>query len=320
MKKLSIIVPVYNVENYIKECIESILIQNLDNYEIILVDDGSKDESGNICEQYKSDIIKVIHQENRGLSGARNTGIRNASGEYLMFIDSDDFINKDINLKQILESLQDTDIFQYRMKYYYDDKNVKSLHELNNLNTDYYDILSSNVKDGIFSVSACDKIIKRKIVVDNSIYFEEGLLSEDIDWSLRIYLNSNSIKLCNEEIYMYRQRRSGSITRKIKNKNIVSLFSIIKKWYNYEYTNEKIKNIYMNYIAYQYSILLTLMNNKNCDKELKKEIYKYSDILKYDENYKVKMSNKIFKIFGIRIGRYFLKMYLFFKNIGMIKL
>ena len=93
---ISVIVPVYNVEKYIRRCIESILIQEYRNFELILVDDGSTDSSGDICEEYAKDNnrITVIHQENKGLSGARNTGISNAKGEWVVFIDSDDYISK----------------------------------------------------------------------------------------------------------------------------------------------------------------------------------------------------------------------------------
>ena len=100
--KLSIIVPVYNVEKYLTECITSLIEKCDDSFEIILIDDGSTDNSGIICDEFKkkSSIIKVIHQENRGLSGARNTGIRHSTGEYLMFVDSDDYLYKEFNLKK----------------------------------------------------------------------------------------------------------------------------------------------------------------------------------------------------------------------------
>ena len=93
---ISIIVPVYNVENYLKECIDSILRQEFRDYEIILVDDGSKDDSGKICDEYgkKYSFISVIHKKNGGLSDARNFGLKIAKGEYILFIDSDDYIAK----------------------------------------------------------------------------------------------------------------------------------------------------------------------------------------------------------------------------------
>ena len=93
----SIIVPVYNVEKYLRECIDSILCQTFTDFELILVDDGSKDESGKICDEYaeKDNRIKVIHKENGGQSTARNCGVKESSGKYIVFLDSDDFISED---------------------------------------------------------------------------------------------------------------------------------------------------------------------------------------------------------------------------------
>ena len=106
--KVSIIIPVYNVEKYLEECVNSILNQKIKNYEIILVDDGSTDSSGEICDKMSANNqeITVIHQKNQGLSEARNSGIKKATGEYLMFVDSDDFINENVNLNKIFPNLK----------------------------------------------------------------------------------------------------------------------------------------------------------------------------------------------------------------------
>ena len=96
MDKITVIMPVYNVQDYLREAIESVINQTYQNLEILIIDDGSKDISGKICDEYakKDNRIKVIHQENKGLSGARNTGLLNATGKYIMFIDSDDKFEK----------------------------------------------------------------------------------------------------------------------------------------------------------------------------------------------------------------------------------
>ena len=98
MDLISVIIPIYNVEQYLKECLESVINQTYRNLEIILVDDGSKDKSGKICDEYKNkdERIKVVHKENGGLSDARNAGMKIATGKYIQFIDSDDFIDKDM--------------------------------------------------------------------------------------------------------------------------------------------------------------------------------------------------------------------------------
>lgn len=318
---LSIIIPVYNVENYIQECLDSVLSQSLNNCEIILVDDGSTDKSGIICDDYanKYDSISVIHQENKGLSGARNSGIKIAKGEYLMFIDSDDFIYSKIDLKKNFSNLNE-DIIQYKYIYYYTDTN--KLVFINDMqlydSMTYTDILFNKVKESRLSISAWDKIVKRSLIIDNNLYFKEGLLLEDVEWSLRLYLKANSIKSINEDIYVYRQNRKNAITNNVNKKYVDSLYSTINYWYNYNFENEDIKKIFLNYLALQYIILCTVINKSNCDVETKRNIYEMKDILKYSQNYKVSICNKFSKIFGYRFTILLIKCYMSFRSKGFI--
>lgn len=321
--KLSIIVPVYNVEKYLKQCIDSIINQKLSNIEVILVDDGSTDESGKICDYYSDEYsyITTIHQKNKGLSGARNTGIKNSSGEFLMFVDSDDYINPKVDLKKIIESLKN-DITQYKWVYYYDDKDKyvyfpdMKLYETTNISQMLFD----KALDGSFSVSACDKIVKKDIIEKKEIYFKEGIYSEDMDWTFRLYQEINTYSILNEDVYIYRQSRKGSITNKIKKKNIEDLYSIINYWFKYDYKEDLIKNAYLNYLAYHYVILITLINKSNCDKEMKKKIYALDGIMNYSNNKKVKMCKNLFKFTGRIIGLKILKMYIYLKDLGIVKI
>lgn len=320
---LSIIVPVYNVENYLTQCVESILTQNIDDYEIILVDDGSEDGSSEICDRFVNEYenIHVIHQENRGLAGARNSGIRAAKGKYLMFVDSDDYINTEVNLNSIIQNLN-ADIIQYKWVYYF--TQTKQYRRFNDypsfIDEPYRRVLDLEVQQGILSISACDKIVSRNLILGNNIFFDESLLSEDIDWSLKLYLRARTIQIVNEEIYIYRQQRPGSITTTCNSDSIKSLFFIIKKWYEYDYPDEEIKNIYFNYLAYQYLILLTTYNKNNCDAALKTQIYQLKDILKHSANFKVNMANRVFKLMGIRLGVYALKFYWVLRKRNIIKI
>lgn len=321
--KLSIIIPVYNVEKYLAQCIESILVQKNTECEIILVDDGSIDDSGKICDEYASNVdnIVVVHQKNKGLAGARNTGIRQASGEYIMFVDSDDFLNESVNLNNLICNLS-ADIIQYKWIYFFEKTGVFRMFEdyPNYENKPYWNVISDEIKEGILSISACNKIVRRSVLIDNNLFFDESLLSEDIDWSLRLYLKASSICVVNEDVYVYRQQREGSITTSSKKESIVSLFRIIKKWYHFDYPNSEIKNIYLSYLAYQYLILLTISNKKNCDNLMKKEILKYKEILKFDRNFKVRMSNQVFNILGIKLGLVILKLYWELRKKNFVKI
>ena len=122
--KISIIVPIYNIENYIEKCLTSIINQTYNNYELILVNDGSTDSSETICKKIAKENkqIKYFYKKNGGLSDARNYGIRKSSGEYLMFVDGDDFLESKDSLKKIVSRLESSslDVLQYKMKYYYE--------------------------------------------------------------------------------------------------------------------------------------------------------------------------------------------------------
>lgn len=328
MKRISIVVPVYNVEKYLTQCIDSIIKQTYTDYEVVLVNDGSKDSSGKICDEYskKYDNIKVIHKENGGLSSARNAGIQEATGEYVMFVDSDDYIYKTDCLEKLVEVINSSsgviDLLQYKMVHYFENSDkyikLKDYNINNELSTT--EKLEQMIADGTFSPSACDKLIKLSVIKDNNVYFEKGLLSEDIKWSLNLFLHINNLAVVNESIYVYRQQRKGSITNTVSRKSIESIYSIINYWTNYKFDDSTKKELYLSYLGYQYTILITLVNKKNSDKELRDKIKKFKWLLKYDNNFKVKLCNKALKIFGLTLGVKVLKTYNYIKNKGIFKI
>lgn len=323
--KISIIVPVYNVEKYIDRCITSILHQNYDDYELLIIDDGSTDSSGFLCDKYtKFSQVKIFHKKNGGLSDARNYGINKAKGKYLMFVDGDDFLYNITCLKRISEFIDKTkaDVIQYKMVYFYDRKDKYVFQKpLKNIKGNFYDKLFFMNKNGQISVSACDKIVKRKVIIDNGLFFENGLLSEDVLWSLKVYMKINTIELLNKDIYVYRQQRHGSISTSKSCKVAKDLFYIIKYWMNYEYNSEETKKLYYNIIAYWYLILRVKFNKKYYDKEMLNYFKKNdSNIILYCNNYKVKKAYKISRIFGFNFSIFIMKIYLYLKNKGIIKI
>ncbi len=325
--KISIIVPIYNIENYIEKCLTSIINQTYNNYELILVNDGSTDSSETICKKIAKENkqIKYFYKKNGGLSDARNYGIRKSSGEYLMFVDGDDFLESKDSLKKIVSRLESSslDVLQYKMKYYYENggKNFY-FKDFPNLNIEKtLDKLNLLNEAGQMSISACDKIVKASIIKENNLYFKKGLLSEDIDWSLRVYLKINSIDVINETIYVYRQQRDGSITTKRNIKRNVDLYTIIKKWMDYKYQSVEFKELYYNYISYQMLILLSISKKKDFSKEEWQDIKERRKILiNYKKNYKVKITYPLVKIFGFSLAILILKLYLLVKNKGVLKL
>ncbi|MEG1585469.1 MAG: glycosyltransferase [Bacteroidales bacterium] len=211
---LSIIVPVYNVESYLHACIDSIRCQSFSSFELILVNDGSPDNCGSICERYKvrDQRITVVHQTNRGLSAARNTGIDIAQGTYITFIDSDDVIAPDtlaLNM-QILQENSAIEMLEYPIFVYYGAPEEKlwrkGPHEFcgNPFNEWFHD-------KGYRHTYACNKIFKRSLF--DTIRFPEGKLFEDVFTIPQIIKICTYYYVSDKGIYYY-YAREGSISRK----------------------------------------------------------------------------------------------------------
>lgn len=215
--KISIIIPVYNVENYIRECISSVLNQTYKNIEVILVNDGSTDNSGNICDEYVwNKKIKVVHKKNGGLSDARNKGLEYASGDYIIFLDSDDYWNDIYFLKKIVKILSknrpDLVVFGYKK---FNCSGVTKKYLPRHKEKD----ICSLAQKGEFNICAWDKIIKHSLLTQNNILFRKNVFSEDMEWCAKIFLAATTCDVLNEFPYSYRQRK-GSITNHITKKNI----------------------------------------------------------------------------------------------------
>ena len=226
--KVSVIIPVYNVEKYIRQCLESVINQTLKEIEIIIVNDGTKDNSMKIVEEYISDKrIKIINKENGGLSSARNTGILAAQGKYICFIDSDDFVEKSMleELYNIIEEKKfdvvDSDIFLYNNK----------THEIKERkNKEYLKIEKGLFLWGKYNVEVWNKIYRKNFLLDNNIFFEEGIIHEDDLFSIKILSSTNKIEHINKCFYYYRINRSGSIMTDVNiEKKLYSLKVIINK-------------------------------------------------------------------------------------------
>lgn len=212
MEKISIIMPVYNVEKYIKQSIESVINQTYNNLEIILVDDGSTDFSGEICDEYskKDNRIKVIHTENRGLSCARNTGLDNATGKYIMFIDSDDFFEK--NSCEVLYNEIENKKADYVIGNY-----IHTTHEgkkwknplFNQKIYDNFKLSITDYKKSIFVMNSVvwNKIFKREFIEKNKLRFVPGAFAEDAIFSTYCYVHTNKSYYISDVVYNYRQNQ-----------------------------------------------------------------------------------------------------------------
>lgn len=226
--KVSVIVPVYNVEKYIGKCLDTIVEQNFNEYEILVVIDGSTDESEKIAREYQQkypEVVKIICQENKGLGGARNTGIMNAKGKYLLFVDSDDMLYPTL-LNDIYEEavVNDSDIVVFDMEYVDEQGNIIKYEKAK---LDKKDLVDFNGKSKILAwPSAWNKLYKKSLFLDSQILYPERLWFEDLATTPKLMLSAKRIDYVPKAYYKYVQR-SGSImnNKKIeRNMEIINAF------------------------------------------------------------------------------------------------
>ena len=217
--KLSIIVPIFKVEQYLPKCVESLLNQDLmpEEYEIILVDDGSPDRCGEICDEYSArhPQVRVIHRENGGLSAARNSGIEEACGKYVQFVDSDDYLEPNV-LKSLVDKMEQDQLDILRFNY----QNVNDRYEVfepNKVSKPFVDY-RDEVCDGLtflterlgFACYACQFMMRRELL--DGCRFKEGVCFEDTEWTPRLLMRAARVTSTDLMVYNYLMR-IGSISR-----------------------------------------------------------------------------------------------------------
>lgn len=237
LPKISIVIPVYNVEKYISSCLESVLGQTFRDFEVIAVDDGSLDGSGRILDEFAKKDSRVIpvHKQNAGVAAARNTGIEKARGEWLYFIDSDDMISEDY-----LEGLYNTavetgsDVAAARNTLYYWGENDKRNYNVICRQEGVAEISAKTVAKRITQVVVWNKLFRRDFVEKHHIRFPEGVLYEDNYFYYVAMANIDRLPLSDTGVYFYRQRE-GSIMyctrREMKNDNHIDVFLKILAYY-----------------------------------------------------------------------------------------
>ena len=233
----SIIIPVYNVEQYLEDCVESVLVQRemLGQIEIILIDDGSRDNSGLLCDRLaeKHEKVLVFHKENGGLSSARNCGVANASGKYVMFLDSDDVIESNTlqKLKDAVVQHPGTDVIVFDGAE--DDK--KSQSPMRRLVQTEIQCFESGKEYLLFqyqrrnlNVEACLHVWRRAYLKDHNIHFTEGILHEDVEFTPRALLECGKVVSLPDQFYRYMVRENSISTQKNKEKNARDLFATLR--------------------------------------------------------------------------------------------
>ena len=211
--ELSIIVPVYKVEKQLERCIRSILNQSFTNFELILVDDGSPDKCGEICDEYekKDKRIKVIHKKNGGLSDARNAGLNIAKGKYIGFVDSDDIIHSEMYERMYnCITKYNVDIVQCKFRKFKSIEDINKLSNINDVNIEYYtskEAIMDMIDNNKINVNTWNKLYKRELFENER--FPKGKIHEDEFLTYKLIYKSNKVAYINEELYYYYQNDNG---------------------------------------------------------------------------------------------------------------
>lgn len=295
--KYSIIVPAYNTEKYIDKCLKSIFSNTYKNFEVIIVNDGSIDKTEDIINKYikKYDNIIYIKQKNMGLSLARNNGVKKATGDYLLFIDSDDYVEKNL-LENINKDIDDLDVLRYQLNMVFNDKIIPYGEKGFNV-TNGIDAFEKIVRYKFIEMAAL-YVINRKYYLDNNFMFEKDVYHEDYGLLPLVIATAKKVKSINYLGYNYVQR-DGSImssndTSKMKKKmdDMLFLFTKAIKYLDNIPNSQNVKSFYANSIIDKYNSL---------SDELKKEyIKKIKDlkIISYlsNDNFKRKIKKILYKI------------------------
>lgn len=314
--KISIVIPVYNVQKYLQKCIDSLLKQKVRDMEIILVDDGSTDKSGEICDfnQKQDGRIQVIHKKNGGVPSARNAGIKAATGDYILFVDSDDYINGDYFLEHCCKCIEKRhpDVLIYgctradltKKIFLQAYENIERINEL-----EEKDKLKWLVDNDKFSISAWMHMVNTDFLKRNGIYFDETYRNgEDIEWIYHLFINEPKLCAINDCSYIYQIRPNSLCTSKRESGFWRYRFRAIER--NIIYIEEckasyEYKMALYEYLAYQYYVLVAEISeepNKLVKKCAIDKLKKFECLRTYHGGRKVNLSKRAVDILGVRYG------------------
>ena len=306
---ISVVIPVYNVKPYLERCVKSVLSQTYRYLEIIIVDDGSTDGSGELCDQIavKDERIVVIHQENQGLSGARNTGILHSTGEYIMFLDSDDAWLLDDGLEQLMQAnhssldlivFKNIDFWNNDRIYHNEDYDIAHIKQL----ADAQNIFSYLVRTQALRISACFILVRRQILIDKDLFFAKSIISEDLNWSLHLWQHIQTVLLVNLEFYGY-YHRNDSITNTTANtlyayQSYDQIFSYWDEQCKRGCKNSEVIRIFMSdmWVSRGYSFYKLQASEKSAASAIMK---RHANLLKYAKTRKSKCAAKLVSLFGV---------------------
>lgn len=325
--KLSFIIPVYNVEKYLCECIDSIVNQIKSECEIILINDGSTDSSGKICDEYdkKYSFVKTFHKENTGVADSRNFGLKHAVGKYVAFVDSDDFIAEQA-INKIIDWINEysADLcFLNAVKWYSNSKEEKvdTLFDRDKIfNKESEEVLYYLATMEKYPGSCWGKLFRREFLLEYNILFpSKRKHGEDLTFVRKVLLNANSFDYLPLIFYKYRQGRKESVTHSINVTSFLELSKFVieslEECDSFKGKSIKKYESFMSFVGYEYGIMLYHYSRlSNDDKKKYYSILKDNSwVMKHGKTRKIKIIYFLIKVLGIRFIAYILNIYMSFR-------
>ncbi len=289
---VSIVVPFYNVEKYIAQCLDSIIGQTYKNIEIICVDDCGQDNTAQIVEEYakKDSRIRVIkHEKNRGLGGARNTGLREATGEYMLFIDSDDWIEKD-TVSAVVEKMNTTGVNSVWFKAQFWLEDLQKTAPMSfctyfmNMRGGYFTINEHNIAN--FPLITWNKSYRREFLINNNIGWRENIIYEDVEFYYKMFTLSPDIYILDKFCYYYRQRSDSIMGASMNDANKAkTAYFVVAEVYKYLQQQGIFDKYKKSYLKYANETLNLFKGNEKVDKQLKADKLKFLNDIEFPEQY-----------------------------------
>lgn len=289
---VSIIVPIYNVEKYLRKCVDSLLKQSYSNIEILLIDDGSTDNSGRISDEYSNyNNVRVYHKENGGLSDARNFGIEHSKGEFLAFVDSDDYVTEDYILR-MLDKIQKTDVDIVACSYYDISEDGQILGKIQSTDRilnekNFWDDIYINIKATPAYGVAWNKLYKRNVF--ENLRYRKGILNEDDDIIYDV-IHGRNMFMMDDLLYYYRQRQGSIMDQMKKTFNIERIELIYRRLEKFK------KNEQWEYVPYVLIEIAAIIVNGlaiSSNDEERRQCYSQLNKLKRVKNHIKRMQLKI---------------------------
>ena len=317
MIKISIIIPVYNASEYLENCVGSILRQSYSHFEIILVDDGSTDESGSVCDRLSKDDERIItvHTENGGTSAARNVGVKRATGDYITFVDNDDYWMTDTCLEDVVRHLElsNADLLMHTNREY-DVVKGRLSPSPTKLIQDITDGLNAEetilrvIENGLMTRAVWNKVVKTSLLNEHGIDFPEAMRNEDTDWTASVLEIAQNVVWHDDAFYVYRVGHEYAQTSKIlKPKEVFDLAEVIERHLH------RMREIPMSasrqecclqYLAYPYMVWMgqsTVVGLLPASDELSKRMQSYASLLEHHLDPTVNKVYLAYRVLGFNL-------------------